>query len=42
MLATYYKNKDTDQIRQYEKENFIFAYKAYKALGGNSIIDDIK
>ena len=41
MLSTYYKNKDEDKIRQYEKENFIYEYKAYKALGGNSFIDDI-
>ena len=41
MLRTYYKHRDSDQIRQHEKENFIFEYKAYKALGGNSFIDDI-
>lgn len=41
MLRTYYKNQNADQIRQYEKENFIYEYKAYKALGGNSFIDDI-
>ena len=41
MLRTYYKNKDEDKIRQHEKENFIYEYKAYKALGGNSFIDDI-
>lgn len=41
MLSTYYRHKDTDRIRQYEKENFILEYKAYKALGGNSFIDDI-
>ena len=41
MLSTYYKNHDAGRIRQYEKENFIFEYKAYKALGGNSFIDDI-
>ena len=41
MLSTYYRNRDTDQIRQHEKENFIYEYKAYKALGGNSFIDDI-
>lgn len=42
MLRTYYKHSDEDQIRQYEKENFILEYKAYKALGGNSFIDDIE
>jgi len=41
MLHIYYKNKESEQIRQYEKENFLFEYKAYKALGGNSFIDDI-
>lgn len=41
MLAIYYHNRGNDQIRQYEKENFIYEYKAYKALGGNSFIDDI-
>lgn len=41
MLRTYYHNKDSEKIRQYEKENFVFLYKAYKALKGNSFIDDI-
>jgi len=41
MLHTYYHNKDKEKIRQYEKENFILLYKAYKALKGNSFIDDI-
>ena len=41
MLSTYYKHHDEDKIRQYEKENFLYEYKAYKALGGNSFIDDI-
>ena len=41
MLRIYYKNRDAGKIRQYEKENFIYEYKAYKALGGNSFIDDI-
>ena len=42
MLRTYYKHKDTDKIRQYEYENFLYEYKAYKALGGNSFIERIK
>lgn len=42
MLRTYYKHKDTDRIRQYEYENFLYEYKAYKALGGNSFIERIK
>ena len=41
MLSTYYKHHDEDRIRQYEYENFILAYRAYKALGGNSFIDRI-
>lgn len=41
MLRTYYGNKDTKTIRQYELENFIHLYKAYKALKGNSFIDKI-
>ena len=41
MLDTYYHNKDSEKIRQYELENFILLYKAYKALRGNSFIDKI-
>ena len=41
MLHTYYKNLDSKKIRQYEKENFVLLYQAYKALKGNSFIDDI-
>ena len=41
MLRTYYHNKDTKTIRQYEYENFISLYDAYKALKGNSFIDRI-
>lgn len=41
MLHIYYHNKDSKKIRQYEKENFVYLYKAYKALKGNSFIDDI-
>ena len=41
MLRTYYRHKDDDKIRQYEKENFLLEYKAYKRLKGNSFIDDI-
>lgn len=42
MLNTYYKHKDEGTIRQYELENFVLMYKAYKALKGNSFIDKIK
>lgn len=41
MLRTYYHNKDSESIRQYELENFVYLYKAYKALRGNSFIDKI-
>lgn len=41
MLAIYYHNKDSKKIRQYELENFVFLYEAYKALNGNSFIDKI-
>lgn len=42
ILSTYYHNKDAEKIRQYEFENFIACYNAYKAMGGNSFIDHIK
>ena len=41
MLQIYYHNKDSRTIRQYEKENFMLMYEAYKALKGNSFIDTI-
>lgn len=41
MLSTYYKNHEKGTIRQYEFENFILSYKAYRALKGNSFIDKI-
>jgi len=41
MLRIYYHNREAKQIRQYEYENFVFLYEAYKALGGNSFIDKI-
>lgn len=41
MLQIYYHNKDTKVIRQYEYENFVMLYDAYKALKGNSFIDKI-
>lgn len=41
MLRTYYHNKDREKIRQYEYENFIKNYEAYKALKGNSFIEKI-
>lgn len=41
MLATYYKHREEKTIRQYEYENYLYEYKAYKALHGNSFIDRI-
>ena len=41
MLTIYYGCKDSKQIRQYEAEHFEKCYHAYKALKGNSFIDDI-
>lgn len=41
MLRTYYHHRETGEIRQYEYENFVMLYEAYKALKGNSFIDKI-
>ena len=41
MLRIYYHNHDRETIRQYEFENFVMLYEAYKALKGNSFIDKI-
>ncbi len=41
MLRTYYRNRPQQSIRQYEYENFVCEYKAYKALRGNSFVDRI-
>ena len=41
MLHIYYANREARTIRQYEYENFVFLYEAYKALKGNSFIDKI-
>lgn len=41
MLRIYYHNREAESIRQYELENFIMLYEAYKALKGNSFIDRI-
>ena len=41
MLRIYYHNVDDKTIRQYEYENFVYLYEAYKALKGNSFIDKI-
>ena len=41
MLRTYYHHRESKRIRQYEYENFVSLYEAYKALKGNSFIDKI-
>ena len=41
MLQTYYHNKEKKQVRQYEMQNFLALYKAYKAMKGNSFIEEI-
>ena len=41
MLRIYYHHLETKEIRQYEYENFVMLYEAYKALRGNSFIDKI-
>lgn len=42
MLHIYYDNVEKREIRPYELQNFELSYKAYKALHGNSFIDDIR
>ena len=41
MLRIYYHNIKNGTIHQYEYENFVMLYEAYKALKGNSFIDKI-
>ena len=41
MLSIYYRHLESKEIRQYEYENFVLLYEAYKALKGNSFIDKI-
>lgn len=41
MLRIYYHNREAKKIRQYEYENYVYLYEAYKALKGNSFIDKI-
>jgi hypothetical protein len=41
MLRIYYHCKDQKKIRQYELENFVMLYEAYRALKGNSFICEI-
>ena len=37
----YYKGRESRTIRQYERENMDMEYEAYKAMKGNSFIDDV-
>lgn len=41
MLRIYYRHREKEILRQYEYENFVMLYEAYKALKGNSFIDKI-
>lgn len=41
ILRIYYKGKETKSFRQYEAEHLEKCYAAYKALKGNSFIDEI-
>lgn len=41
MLQIYYRYEESEQIPQYQYENFVALYEAYKALKGNSFIDKI-
>ena len=41
MLQIYYHHRESKVIRQYDYENFVMLYEAYKALKGNSFIDKI-
>lgn len=41
IVRIYYHNVDRQTLRQFEYENMIACYKAYKKLGGNSFIDHI-
>lgn len=42
MLRIYYEHNKKDTIGQFEFENFMMLYNAYKSLGGNSFIDKVK
>ena len=42
MLSIYYRGQDAGgKLRQYDYQNFVLLYAAYKALDGNSFIDSI-
>lgn len=41
IVRIYYHNVDTQVLKQFEYENLVACYKAYKRLKGNSFIDHI-
>lgn len=41
MLQIYYRHEEDKEIRQYQLQNFLRMYRAYKLLLGNSFIDRI-
>ncbi len=41
MLQIYYRYEESKEIPQYQYENFVAMYEAYKALKGNSFVDKI-
>lgn len=41
MLRTYYRHREEGKIRQYELENFLAEYQAYRALHGNSFMTKV-
>lgn len=41
MLSIYYRHKEHKTIPQFEYENFMAQYEAYKALKGNSFVDKL-
>ena len=41
MLRIYYRYQPRGEIRQYEYQNFVYLYEAYKKLNGNSFIDKV-
>lgn len=42
MLRIYYDCEPRAEIRQYQLQNFLRMYRAYKVLLGNSFVDEIK
>ena len=41
ILRIYYRHQEGQRLRQYEYENLVYCYNAYKALGGNSFVEHI-